>query len=107
MAGAGTARVFHGGLLELRLGDYREVLADVEPDAVITDPPFSARVHAGQRTGTRPRGGGGRKTTLYELACKRIERTPITPPLFIDEPRREEQAGLLFDDLAEHGEAAE
>lgn len=28
---------------ELRLGDYREVLADVTCDALITDPPYSAR----------------------------------------------------------------
>jgi DNA modification methylase len=41
-----------GGLVDLRLGDWREVLADVERcDAVITDPPYSARVHSGQRTG--------------------------------------------------------
>ena len=59
--------VYRKGPIELRLGDYREVLADVEPDAVISDPPFSDRVHQGQRTGSRPRGGGGRKTTLtYE-----------------------------------------
>lgn len=37
------------GLVDLRLGDWREVLADVETcDAVITDPPYSARTHAGQ-----------------------------------------------------------
>ena len=30
---------------ELRLGDYREVLADVTCDALITDPPYSARTH--------------------------------------------------------------
>lgn len=32
---------------ELRLGDYRDVLADVECDALITDPPYSDRTHAG------------------------------------------------------------
>ena len=32
---------------ELRCGDYRDVLADVECDAVITDPPYSDRTHAG------------------------------------------------------------
>lgn len=31
---------------ELRLGDWREVLADVECDAIICDPPYGARVHA-------------------------------------------------------------
>lgn len=37
---------------ELRCGDYREVLADVEPDAVITDPPYSPKTHRGHNTGT-------------------------------------------------------
>jgi len=38
---------------ELRLGRYEDVLADVgSVDAVITDPPYSERVHKGQRTGT-------------------------------------------------------
>jgi site-specific DNA-methyltransferase (adenine-specific) len=33
--------------VDLRLGDYREVLADVgEVDAVITDPPYDERTHA-------------------------------------------------------------
>jgi hypothetical protein len=36
---------------ELRLGDYRDVLADVTCDALITDPPYSARTHGGQRHG--------------------------------------------------------
>lgn len=54
--------VYRKGGVELRLGDYRDVLADVEPDAVITDPPFGERTHAGQRTGSDTR-----KTTLtYE-----------------------------------------
>ena len=39
--------------IDLRLGDWREVLADVKQvDAVITDPPYSDRTHAGQRTGS-------------------------------------------------------
>lgn len=32
---------------ELRLGDWRDVLADVECDALICDPPYGARTHAG------------------------------------------------------------
>ena len=37
---------------ELRLGDWRTVLADVEAcDAVITDPPYSARTHEGHNDG--------------------------------------------------------
>lgn len=36
---------------DLRLGRYQDVLADVECDAVITDPPFGARTHDGYRSG--------------------------------------------------------
>ncbi len=42
--------VFRKGDIELRLGDWREVLRDVEPDAVITDPPYSKRTQEGQRS---------------------------------------------------------
>ena len=38
-------------MIDLRLGDYREVMQDVEPDAVIVDPPYGARTHAGHRDG--------------------------------------------------------
>jgi site-specific DNA-methyltransferase (adenine-specific) len=38
------------GPIDLRLGDWRESLADVEADSLITDPPYSARTHAGQRS---------------------------------------------------------
>lgn len=39
---------------ELRLGDYRTALADVERvDCVLTDPPYSARTHEGQISGLR------------------------------------------------------
>jgi hypothetical protein len=38
----------------LRLGDWREVLADVgEVSALVTDPPYSDRTHSGQRHGRR------------------------------------------------------
>lgn len=48
--------------IDLRLGRWQDVLADVSCDALITDPPFSARVHEGQRTG-----GSTRRTTIeYE-----------------------------------------
>lgn len=50
--------VYVKGPIELRCGDYREVLADVEPDAVITDPPYGARTHGGQRHGRRLSGSG-------------------------------------------------
>jgi len=43
--------VYRKAGIELRLGDWREVLADVEPDAVITDPPYSERTHSGHNAG--------------------------------------------------------
>ena len=45
--------------VDLRLGRWQDVLADVECDVLISDPPYSARVHEGQRTGSSTR-----KTTL-------------------------------------------
>lgn len=40
------------GRVDLRLGRWQDVLADVTTcDAVITDPPYSARTHAGYRSG--------------------------------------------------------
>lgn len=38
---------------ELRLGDWRDVLADVSVDAIVTDPPYSAKTHAGHDDGAR------------------------------------------------------
>lgn len=44
-----------GGEVELRCGDWREVLSDVaECDTVITDPPYSERVVLGYRSGSDP-----------------------------------------------------
>ena len=34
-------------MIDLRLGRYQDVLADVECDALITDPPYGARTHEG------------------------------------------------------------
>ena len=41
------------GAIELRCGRYQDVLQDVEPDAVICDPPYGARTHNGQRHGRK------------------------------------------------------
>jgi len=41
------------GAMELRCGDWAEVLADVKCDTVITDPPYSERTHGKQRHGRR------------------------------------------------------
>jgi site-specific DNA-methyltransferase (adenine-specific) len=40
-------------MLDLRLGRYQDVLADVRCDAVIADPPYGERTHSGQRHGRR------------------------------------------------------
>jgi len=42
-------------MIDLRLGRWQDVLADVTTcDAVICDPPYSARTHEGQRTTDKP-----------------------------------------------------
>lgn len=47
-----TGEVYTSGPIELRLGRYQEALADIsECDAVIVDPPYSARTHEGMRSG--------------------------------------------------------
>jgi site-specific DNA-methyltransferase (adenine-specific) len=47
------------GPIELRCGDWREVLADVtECDAVITDPPYSWRTHKGHDAAVNMTSGG-------------------------------------------------
>lgn len=54
--------------IDLRLGDWRTALADVEMvDAVITDPPYSDRVHAGHDNGVRESRGlsGARRSLNY------------------------------------------
>jgi len=40
-----------GGALDLRLGRWQDVLADVRADSLICDPPYSERTHKGQRSG--------------------------------------------------------
>lgn len=51
----------------IRLGDYREVLGDVMADAIITDPPYSERTHAGHDAGAESatHGPGGRQKLSY------------------------------------------
>lgn len=38
-------------MIDLRLGDYRDVLQDVTCDAVICDPPYGQRTHGGHNSG--------------------------------------------------------
>lgn len=47
------------GLIDLRLGRWQDVLADVTTcDAVVMDPPYSARTHEGMRVGDALTGSG-------------------------------------------------
>lgn len=51
---------------DLRLGAWERVLADMsEVAAVITDPPYSARTHAGHDAGVELADGGERRTVSY------------------------------------------
>ncbi len=69
------------GRMELRCGDWRDVLADVtECGAVITDPPYSARTHTGHDAGAnmanatgawrRSDGGAGRRRARREISYR-------------------------------------
>lgn len=55
---------------DLRLGRYQDVLADVECDTLIADPPYSARTHDGQHESTSAPNrvtGSGNPTTRRAL----------------------------------------
>lgn len=59
IAGAAVTRVLLAdGAIDLRLGRWQDVLADVERcDAVITDPPYTKRTHLGYRRHSDYRNG--------------------------------------------------
>lgn len=71
--------VYRRGPVELRLGDYREVLLDVEPDAVIADTPYSAKTHAGALSATGERGVNGYGAWDNLDACAFVERWAHVP----------------------------
>lgn len=55
-------------MIDLRIGDWREVLADVECDALICDPPYGARTHAGHDAGverSEDKGKARRRSLCY------------------------------------------
>ena len=68
-AGDGDGSVSKGEGWELRLGRWQDVLADVECDALITDPPYSPRVHEGRRTGSETRKSTIRYDSTTEEEC--------------------------------------
>jgi site-specific DNA-methyltransferase (adenine-specific) len=56
-------------MIDLRCGDWREVLADVgEVDAVICDPPYGARTHQGHNAATKQILSATGQKTLNELS---------------------------------------
>lgn len=68
-------------MIDLRLGHYQDVLADVECDAVITDPPYTSRVEFGYRSGTMIKNG-----------VKEVIRKPTIPYAAITEDMAKEFA---------------
>jgi site-specific DNA-methyltransferase (adenine-specific) len=70
------------GPIDLRLGAWEQALADVgQVDAVICDPPFSARTHSGHRTGVQgaePKRMRVDKRTGSTYACGDVKRRDIS-----------------------------
>ncbi len=54
--------------VDLRLGRWQDVLGDVRPDAVICDPPYGARTHAGDVVASGI-GRDGTYRTAIDYAC--------------------------------------
>jgi hypothetical protein len=52
--------------IDLRLGDWRDVLPNVECDALISDPPYGARCHAGHDAGAKHANSAGIGRTFNE-----------------------------------------
>ena len=66
------------GRIELRCGRWQEVLSDVTScDAVITDPPYGERTHAGQLHGRfdRKNNDGGKTIALRGIPYEQISST--------------------------------
>lgn len=79
MARVGDEWVSPCGRMTLRCGRYQDVLADVEADHLVTDPPYSDRTHAGALSATGERGVNGYgawspadAATLVEWASPRV-----------------------------------
>lgn len=73
--------------IDLRCGDWRDVLADVECDALICDPPYSEKTHAGFYSGCSTE----KDPTLARkgLDDKRVRRRPITYAAWSEEDAKE------------------
>jgi len=75
-----TAANDNGSAMELRCGQWQDVLADVECDALITDPPYSERTHAAYAYARRE----GRGLDLEKLNRRAIDYTHMTKAHVID-----------------------
>ncbi len=70
---------------DLRLGDWREVLRDVEQvDAVITDPPYGERTHKAQAYGEGMSSGGPGATKVTRRALPYSHLSPSDVVEFVD-----------------------
>jgi site-specific DNA-methyltransferase (adenine-specific) len=63
--------------IDLRMGRWQDVLADVECDTLISDPPYSERTHEGQRHGRKGKTCGGRLVSSRGLAYAPFSRADV------------------------------
>lgn len=63
--------------LDLRLGDWRSVLADVECDHLISDPPYSERTHAKQCHGRRDEVCAGKYVSARGLGYSALSEDDV------------------------------
>lgn len=63
-------------MIELRQGTWQTALADIECDALISDPPYGERTHRGQRHGRRE----GKKNKGDYVSARGIGYDHLTPP---------------------------
>lgn len=62
-------------MIDLRLGRWQDVLANVEPAVLLADPPYSDRTHEGQRTGSSIRMTTIGYESVDEAACFEIAKS--------------------------------
>jgi hypothetical protein len=73
-----ATRIETGPAWELRLGRWQDVLADVMPDALITDPPYSARTHEGHNDAVESTTGAPHEVRPWPRSDGRVE-LPVKP----------------------------
>jgi site-specific DNA-methyltransferase (adenine-specific) len=80
----------HAGIV-IYHGDARELVPALEADVCITDPPYSARTHAGHNAGVRGHAGAGRQRVRASGRTyqDRAERAPLHYGAWSDDDARE------------------